>query len=162
MSNHTQPFHERLKNNDAENHFIHFCQKENLTFYEYGIHNHGFGGKFAQVSRFIRNTPDFIVFKNFPQFVEVKGGKDYIGLKLTDFESYKQWGNIMPISYFFYSSSYQNIYWVSHDSIVQHVEHCQIDRYNDATQEDKKEYYKIECRDLEELSQIKGGIQWMI
>ena len=154
MAGYKDEFKDRIKeqSNLAEKRFRNYCDAHDIEYYEYGIHNHGFGKSFGLFPGIIRNTPDFITLKRHPQLVEVKGGLENIKIKLNDVESYKKWNEILPLKYFFYSLTYHTEYLIKHDSLMEYVSYCQTDFYPD----NNKQYYILECADLESLCMLKG------
>ena len=103
---HTQPFNKRITDTTSEDKFEQYCLGKDILYYKYGIDDHPFGSKLYKINRTIRNTPDYIVMKNNTIFMEVKGCKDSVGIKLKDIESYDFWNKLMDVYYFIYSTTY--------------------------------------------------------
>ena len=142
MADHTQPFDERRKCNTAELVFEANCRKNNILFIRYGLDqlNSGIPGyKFVTINKTIRNTPDYIIFAKKTCFVEVKGCKDELGMKLSDIRSYKKWTKIMPILYYFYSTTYKHHKFIKHEDFLNIAGVCEIKRYPD----NNEEYYCV-------------------
>ena len=70
--NYKDSFDKRVSEETAQNQFEEFCDKQKIKYYSYGIGNHPFGSKLYKVNRVVRNTPDYIILKDNPYFVEVK------------------------------------------------------------------------------------------
>ena len=142
MANYKQPFDERKKNNTAETMFESSCRKNNILFIRYGLDqlNSGIPGyKFVTIDKMIRNTPDYILFAKNTCFVEVKGCKNELGMKLSDVRSYKKWNNIMPILYYFYSTTHKQHKFIKHDDFLNIAGACKTKRYPD----NNEEYYCV-------------------
>ena len=61
------------------------------------------GPDFVKLPEVMRSLPDYIIFNNKAYFVEVKGCKHFLRLKLCDMESYSFWNKIMDLYFFIYS-----------------------------------------------------------
>ena len=97
---------------------------------------------------FLRNLPDACVVKDgFFYFVEVKGCRDYLRLKLEDMESYDKWDEIAPIVIFTYSSMAKEIKKISYKRLKKITINCDRERYED----NKKWYYKIPWEYIERM-----------
>ena len=147
MSNHTQNFEERKKNNTAEIYFEEFAKNKNLIYEKFGFDqlNSGIKGRdFNKIPKFIRNRPDYIVISNKARFVEVKGGTDIIRMKESDLESYEKWNKKMDVYYFFYLSHYNTHRWKKHTEVMELIKKCDKGQFHDHTKYDKKIYYKID------------------
>ena len=152
---HTQPFKDRIKCNLAEDKFEEYAIGNNLTYFRYGTDqlNSGIEGRdFIKIPKLIRNSPDYILIGHKASFIEVKGCKDSVGIKLKDLESYNFWNKIMDVYYFIYSTSYNHIVIVKHDKLKSILEFCEIKQYHDHTKYDDKKYYQIHFTELEEIS----------
>ena len=148
MADHTQPFKERMKCNDAEKKFEQFCSERDIKFYKYGIDNHPFGAKFYKVKRLIRNTPDYIVLNDVASFIEVKGFKGKLKMKEKDVNSYKFWNSQIRLYYFFYSVTHNETKFVLHDDLMEVVPLCETGYYDDNHRFDNKMYYIIPWRKI--------------
>ena len=94
MSDYTQPFDVRKKNNTAELLFEDKCAKNHIRFIRYGLDqlNSGIpGNQFITIEKMVRYTPDYIMFAKNTCFIEVKGCKDELGMKLENIKYYGRW-----------------------------------------------------------------------
>ena len=94
MANHTQPFDVRRKYNAAESLFEEKCAEKYIRFIRYGLDQIKKvipGHQFVTISKMIRYTPDYIIFAKKTYFIEVKGCKDELGMKLENIEYYDKW-----------------------------------------------------------------------
>tara|TARA_Y100000593_G_C4187734_1_gene275243 strand:+ start:258 stop:704 length:447 start_codon:yes stop_codon:yes gene_type:complete len=148
MPDHKQPFDKRISNNTSENNFEELCHYRDILFYKYGIDNHPFGKALYKVNRKIRNTPDYIVVRDVAYFIEVKGCKNFVRMKLKDLESYDFWNKLMELYYCIYSATFRETRFISHTTLKNLVKRCNIKQFNDPTPDDKKEYYEIPFKEL--------------
>ena len=142
MADHTQPFDVRRKNNAAESLFEDKCNENEIRFIRYGLDqlNSGIpGGQFITIEKMIRYTPDYIMFAKGTCFVEVKGCKDELGMKLENVEHYGYWNEIMNLMYFFYSTTYKQYKFIKHDDFLNIAGGCEVKRYPD----NNREYYCV-------------------
>lgn len=91
----------------------------------------------------MRNTPDYIVMNDNVSFIEVKGFKAILKMKEKDINSYKLWNNYMKLHYFFYSTTYKEVKFISHTDLMDLLPLCETGNYPDATKWDDKMYYII-------------------
>ena len=149
MPNHKEHFNIRKKNNTAEKFFEFYCARNNITCARYGMDqlNSGITGKeFITIDKMIRNSPDYIMISKGTYFVEVKGCKDSLGMKLSDIESYRKWNEIMPVLYFVYSATFNQYKIIEHENFVNIIGICETKRYPD----NNEEYYCVPWRLLNE------------
>ena len=146
-----QPFEQRMKVNIAETKFEEYCKKQNIQFYKYGIDNHSFGNLFYNVNKIFRNTPDYIILNPKTKqsyLVEVKGCKDNLGIKLTDLKSYDFWRSLSGLYYCIYSTTFNELRMISHETLKSVVEGCEVNQYPDFNKYDEKLYYEIPFKEL--------------
>ena len=149
MPNHKEHFNIRKKNNTAEKFFEFYCARNNITYARYGMDqlNSGITGKeFITIDKMVRNSPDYIMISRGTYFVEVKGCKDSLGMKLSDIESYRKWNEIMPVLYFVYSATFNQYKMIEHENFVNIIGICETKRYPD----NNEEYYSVPWRLLNE------------
>tara|TARA_R100001443_G_scaffold3198_1_gene10145 strand:- start:12434 stop:12913 length:480 start_codon:yes stop_codon:yes gene_type:complete len=92
----------------------------------------------------LRNMPEFIVIKNNAWFVEVKGGRDFIRIKLCDMDNYKWWDNLfksVSLVIFMYSTKLDTCKQILFKDLIKFIESNKIEI--DVYEDNKKEYYKI-------------------
>ena len=148
---HKQPFNKRVSDTTSEDKFEKYCKDKNILFYKYGIDNHPFGKNLAKIKREIRNTPDYIIQTNSnaaTYFVEVKGCKSEVGLKILDLKSYDFWNKLIKVYYYIYSVTFNETKLVSHPTLKKLVKGCKIKQYHDFTAYDDKKYYEIPFKEL--------------
>ena len=106
MANRFDKVEDRMRFNMAEKYFEYVMHKKEMEYFKYGLDD-----GCNKLDRFVRNTPDYIVKKgktSIPFFTEVKGCGEIARIKVKDFEEYKKWAKIMPLTYFFYSTHYKD------------------------------------------------------
>tara|TARA_Y100001973_G_C4937940_1_gene204230 strand:- start:15 stop:464 length:450 start_codon:yes stop_codon:yes gene_type:complete len=116
MANRFDKVEDRMRFNMAEKYFEYVMHKREMEYFKYGLDD-----GCNKLDRFVRNTPDYIVKKgktSIPFFTEVKGCGEIARIKVKDFEEYKKWAKIMPLTYFFYSTHYNDYKWVQHTEIA--------------------------------------------
>ena len=134
MADYTQPFDVRRKNNAAESLFEDKCNENDIRFIRYGMDqlNSGIpGSQFITISKMVRYTPDYIMFAKKTSLVEVKGCKEELGMKLANIKYYNAWNKIMPLMYFFYSTSYNEYKFIKHDKFLDIAGGCEVKQYPD-------------------------------
>ena len=142
MSDYKQPFNVRKKNNTAELLFENKCAENHIRFIRYGLDqlNSGIpGNQFITIEKMVRYTPDYIMFAKNTCFIEVKGCKDELGMKLENIEYYGKWNKIMPLMYFFYSTTYNDYKFIKHDKFLNIAGGCEVKQYPD----NNREYYCV-------------------
>ena len=147
MPDHTQSFEERSKDDQAEEYFVSWAEKNKLIFTRYGfdLKTSGISGKdFIKIPKFIRCSPDYLVIGKEARLVEVKGGTNMIRMKMSDLQSYDKWNNEMQVYYFFYSSHYKTHKIKKHEELLEVVKKCDVGQFHDHNKYDKKLYYKID------------------
>ena len=151
LMDHKQPFNKRASDNTSEEKFEEFCKDKNIIHFRYGTdqRNSGISGKdFIKIPKIIRNTPDYIVIKKTASFIEVKGCKDLLGMKILDLEYYDFWNELMKLYYYIYSTTFNDTRLISHPNLKKLVKGCKIKQYPDFTEYDQKKYYEIPFKEL--------------
>ena len=95
---------------------------------------------FYKLPYMMKKMPDFIVVNNIASFLEVKGYSKYLHLKTADYEQYKKWNTIMPLSFFVYnfkSKKHKIIDW--HEMKNERIPMAEITNF----EVDGKQIYKI-------------------
>lgn len=134
-------YEERTKRNIAEEKCEEYLSGAGFSFLRNGFNQPEISKEqFWMLPQNIRKQPDYIVFQNKAVFLEVKGCKDILRLKIEDIKSYDFWKQSMPISFFLYSTEYNEIKLVSYKSLKVLTTIAPIDRYPD----NNKEYFKID------------------
>ena len=124
-----------------------YCNNKNVEYGKYGLDNKI--EKAYKLSRFVRNTPDYIVVNKDAFLVEVKGCKKYLGLKIKDVEQYKLWNQKMNLCYFFYSITYKEHKIVEHKNLMELTATAEIKQYPDYNKYDDKLYYSIYWKSIQ-------------
>ena len=92
----------------------------------------------------LRNMPEFIVIKKNAWFVEVKGGRDFIRVKLCDIDNYRWWNNLfksVSLIIFMYSTKLCSCKQILFKDLIRFIESNNIE--TDIYEDNNKEYYKI-------------------
>ena len=113
---------------------------------------------FAKIDSRVRNTPDYIVmpykemlpliFKGKPFFLEAKGCKDILRLKIRDLNAYQYWDTSfdMRVRLFIYSTDEKAHTQIALEDLTFQVEG---NNYEKKVFEDSgQEYYEIPVKDL--------------
>ena len=147
--NHKDSFNDRANSFDvADIECESFLKKKNISYLRYGFDQNKDrieSKKWFMLPSIIRNKPDFIVFQTKSSFLEVKGCKDILRLKLDDIKSYDFYAKIMPLSFFLYSTTFSQIKLIKYNDLKVLTTICPIDKYED----NNKEYYKIDWGSIE-------------
>ena len=147
MPDHTQSFKERSKDDQAEEYFVSWAKRNKLIFTRYGfdLKTSGISGKdFIKIPKFIRCSPDYLVIGKEARLVEVKGGTNFLRLKVSDLTCYDKWNKEIGVYYFFYSSHYKAYKIKEHKEVLEVIKKCDVGQFHDHTKYDKKLYYKID------------------
>tara|TARA_Y100001973_G_scaffold100833_1_gene162717 strand:+ start:650 stop:1117 length:468 start_codon:yes stop_codon:yes gene_type:complete len=147
-------FVERVESFDvAEIECESFLKKKKIDYIRYGFdHNKRIKSDiWFKLPQVIRNKPDFIVFQSKSSFLEVKGCKDILKVKLADFKSYDFYNQIMPLSFFFYSTTFRQIKMTTYKELKILTTICPIDKYKD----NNKEYYKIDWGAIDDMRSMQ-------
>ena len=106
----------RMEFNAPEKYFEYLMDLKEHRYIKYGLDK-----SLPKLSRFVRNTPDYIVqsgdYNTTPHFVEVKGSKSKFKIKTKDYYEYIKWNKIMPLFFYFYSYQYKQNKWVTFEKI---------------------------------------------
>ena len=138
-----QDYDKRSECNTSELKCENYLKSKKVKYIRYGFDKHINPipkDLFWLIPTTIRKQPDFIVFQSKTIFLEVKGCKDILRVKIEDIKSYDFWAQIMPLSFFLYSSKYNQVKLVSFKHIKVLTTIAPIDRYPD----NNKEYFKID------------------
>ena len=120
-----------------------FLEKNKVEYMRYGFDQHNDRIKSEQwfkLPRIIRNKPDFIIFQSKASFLEVKGCKDMLRLKICDIDSYDFYKKIMPLTFFLYSTTFNEYKLVPYNKLKVLTTIAPIGKYED----NGKEYFKID------------------
>ena len=141
---HKSSFNERAASFDvADIECESFLEKHKIEYMRYGFDQHNDRIKSEQwfkLPEIIRNKPDFIVFQSKASFLEVKGCKDILRLKIADIKSYDFYMQIMPLTFFLYSTTKNQHKLVPYKHLKVLTTIAPIGRYKD----NGKEYFKID------------------
>ena len=105
------------------------------------------------IPKYIRNLPDFIIVGdkgNF--FLECKGGKSHVHIKISELKSYGFWNDFIPVVMFGWSSTYNTIYRVKYSDLMDLIkeQNYETGEYPD----NKEKYHMIPMADLH----LKGNM----
>ena len=141
MGNYTQNFKERNsgKGRNAEDECEKYFKRNNILYTEYGFRCLDIIGKeFYMLPNHLKATPDFVVFRNKTSFVEAKGFKNQVKLKLHDMKHYEWWAKQMPLFIYIYLFDKKSYKIVKYENIKRITETCETGMYNN-----NKEYYIV-------------------
>ena len=147
---HQADFQTRYSNPIAEPKSEEFYRDKGYTYFRYGVDTDDIIPKydFIKLPEIIQKTPDYILITTKPYFVEVKGCKDILRLKVKDLECYKFWNGVpgMKLLFFIYSTKLNDFKQVLFHTMMGLVEKNNYDVgiYKD----NHKEYYKIPVEDI--------------
>jgi hypothetical protein len=131
------------RRNEAEEVAEIFFDKKNITYRRLGFDEKSDpieSNKFSLVPSVIRCLPDYIAIGNKAIFVEAKGFVDDLKIKEDDFEEYKKWNTIMPLSIFAYDTKKKVIFYFELDQIIDSLHLFAKDKYHD----NQKTYFRID------------------
>tara|TARA_R110002020_G_scaffold133393_2_gene297706 strand:+ start:1408 stop:1893 length:486 start_codon:yes stop_codon:yes gene_type:complete len=98
---------------------------------------------FFKIPKLIRNCPDFIVIGKKVSFVECKGCKGNLKVKLDDLDSYKFWNMMCPLFFFILLRTDDEMKKkiLSYDKLMLIIENNNLEK--EVYPDNGKEYYKI-------------------
>tara|TARA_Y100001938_G_C7765423_1_gene270632 strand:+ start:37 stop:495 length:459 start_codon:yes stop_codon:yes gene_type:complete len=150
--NHTETFKERnAKGIDiADDVCVKYLEKNNIKYERTGFDCRDRIGKkdFCKVNSYLRAMPDFLVFREEAIFIECKGFKDTLKLKMNDVDCYRYWDKFHKVWLFLYDCKNKKTYIISLDRINKVLGDCDIDTYHD----NSKPYYILGKPLLDALS----------
>ena len=147
--NHQQTFVKRSKPKISEGKCEKYLDKNNIYYKRFGWdynEDQVPGNQFVKIPDYMRARPDYIIFTDKAYFLEVKGCKNYLGLKICDMRAYAFWNMVMDLYFFIYSSLKNTIYKLSYKQMSNIVRHCEVEVYKD---NEPKHYYKVKLEYLE-------------
>ena len=153
----TQSFSERGRTVPAEDKLEkYYNSKANTKFLRYGPDHMVAPVQtkfYVKIDPFIRNTPDYIIMNKGAYFLEAKGCHYIAKFKIDDLKSYAKWNDIMPLSFFVFSTMYQKIIQFDIGQLRYLIikKQYKTERYPD----NNKEYYPIPFKDLIPLNKLK-------
>ena len=87
---------------------------------------------FYSIPSFFRCMPDLMIYySGTTYFMEVKGCRDNVKIKIDDIKNYEKWNAIMPLKIFIYSNTKNKAYSIKIDQIYNEYDNCSFSRYND-------------------------------
>ena len=107
-------------NRIAEPKAIEYLERRQVQFISSGLDALDCGGPIWKIPSFIRAMPDFIIFNQYdqPLFLEAKGFKGMVKLKIRDLKNYRFWNDHLEIILFLYDISNQAYCEVMFNEIV--------------------------------------------
>ena len=149
--NHQETYKDRNKGiNQAELYAVEYYNSRGIIIIRSGLDAMDKkipAGLWCNIPESIRNIPDYIIMsKKGNYFLECKGGKSHIHLKVGDMRNYKFWDEYMPVIMFIWSSTYNTIYRVEYYRLMDLIDEMaySIGEYEN----NGKQYYKIPMKDL--------------
>ena len=150
---HQQTFEKRSKAKISETKCEQHLISKNIQFKKFGWDynvDHIPGYNFIKLPEYMRALPDYVIFNKTASFVEVKGCKEFLRLKICDMNSYTFWIMVMNLYFFIYSTMTNKVYKLTYKDMNDITKHCSIEIYKD----NKKHYYRVE---LEQLQKKQRG-----
>ena len=149
---HQQVYEERAKTegNIAEPKAEQFYKSKNIPIIRYGFDQYDPEKRiekkdFYKVPELIRAMPDNMIITSKAYFLEVKGCRDILKVKLVDMKGYDFWDKIMPIIVFVYSNSNKHCYRAVYPRLKELL-------YSMGTKgiypDNNKEYLAVEVKEL--------------
>ena len=126
----------------ADDKCVEYLRKRNVFYIRNGFDQQNEkipSNKFFKIPNVIRSQPDFIIITSDAYFLEVKGCKEILRLKLDDLKSYDFWDNQMSLYVFVYSTLERSHKIISYAKLSEIAYTCSMDYYED----NNKAYYKI-------------------
>ena len=154
---HQQPFNERKSaSQTSEMYAMEYYKNRKIQIIRSGLDalDSGIPSKnWMNIPKYIRNLPDFIIVGdkgNF--FLECKGGKSHVHLKISELKSYGFWNDFIPVVVFVWSSAYGTIYRVKYSNLMDLIkeQNYETGEYDD----NKEKYHMIPMADLH----LKGNM----
>ena len=117
---HESDFKLRNSNRIAEPKAIEYMERRQVRYVRSGLDALDFNGPIWKIPVFIRSIPDFIIFNQYdqPLFLEAKGFKGMVKLKIRDLKNYRLWNNHLEIVLFLYDIVNQTYCEVMFNEIV--------------------------------------------
>ena len=158
MANHKESYQDRNsgKKNHSELYALQYYKNRGIKIVRLGFDNLYDEIPFKnwiKIPKLIRNLPDFIIMSDkYNFFLECKGGKSHVHLKISELKSYGFWNDFIPVVVFVWSSAYNTIYRVKYSDLMD-----LIDEQNYETGEypdNNEKYHMIPMADLH----LKGNM----
>ena len=154
---HKQPFNERKgASQTSELYAMEYYKNRKIHIVRSGLDALGSGipsKNWMNIPKYIRNLPDFIIVGdkgNF--FLECKGGKSHVHLKISELKSYGFWDDFIPVVIFVWSASYNTIYRLKYLDLMDLIkeQNYETGEYSD----NGEKYHMIPMADLH----LKGNM----
>jgi len=100
--------------------------------------------EFFKMPKFIQRTPDMFAINSKFVFVEVKGCKEKVKIKLDDYSEYIKWNDIAPLMFFIYSATRDTSYLLYLTALQGKMIEANMGKYND----NNKIYFEIDITSL--------------
>ena len=157
MEFYKQPFNERKSASEtSEMYAMEYYKNRKIQIIRSGLDalNSGISSKnWMNIPKYIRNLPDFIIVGDkYNFFLECKGGKSHVHLKISELKSYGFWNDFIPVVVFVWSASYSTIYRLKYSDLMDLIkeQNYEIGEYDD----NKEKYHMIPMADLH----LKGNM----
>ena len=139
--NHTEAFEERNKTGIdlADDSCVSYLEKHDIKYERTGFDYKERVGlsDFVKINEYLRGMPDFIVFRSEAIFLECKGFRNTLKLKMCDVDCYRYWDKFQKVWFYFYDCGTKTPYLLSLDRINEVLDDCEIGHYHD----NNKPYY---------------------
>ena len=157
MEFYKQPFNERKSASEtSEMYAMEYYKNRKIQIVRSGLDalDSGIPAKnWMNIPKYIRNLPDFIIVGDkYNFFLECKGGKSHVHLKISELKSYGFWNDFIPVVVFVWSSAYGTIYRVKYSDLMDLIkeQNYETGEYPD----NKEKYHMIPMGDLH----LKGNM----
>ena len=158
MEFHKQPFNERKSASQTSEMYAmeYYKNRKDINIVRSGLDalDSGIPSKnWMNIPKYIRNLPDFIIVgDNGNFFLECKGGKSHVHIKISELNSYGFWNDFIPVVVFVWSASYSTIYRLKYSDLMNLIkeQNYETGEYDD----NKEKYHMIPMGDLH----LKGNM----
>ena len=152
-------FKERNKNRVTEEMVEKYLDIRQMPFIRYGLDNLDMNFDtypMYKVSAFVRSAPDYIAFTGSdktPIFVEAKGFRGDVKVKLHDLKNYSTWNSHMHLEFVFYNTENRSYCQISLNDLLNVIKHnnAEIDYYPES---ENNKFYIIKTSWLPDFSNL--------
>ena len=124
MANHKESYKDRNsgKKNHSELYALQYYKNRGIKIVRSGLdalYDDVPVENWIKIPKLIRNLPDFIIVGDKGNlFLECKGGKSHVHIKISELKSYSYWNDFIPVVMFVWSSTYSTIYRLKYASLM--------------------------------------------
>ena len=130
-----------------------YLARRMVPFIRSGLDALDFDGPIWKIPEFIRSMPDYIIFNQYeqPLFLEAKGFRNMVKLKIRDLKNYRLWNSQLEIIFFLYDIENRAYCEVMFNEIVRIVKERKPEIKSYPENADNK-YYEIPTHWLPDFS----------